>query len=50
MKTDQIIEKTDLDEMGYDVRWGAYRFRLNKGDISKKQAIIKDLLENAEKI
>ncbi|MCO5291081.1 MAG: hypothetical protein M9959_05015 [Chitinophagaceae bacterium] len=48
-ETDQIIEKNDLDEMGYDVRWGAYRFRLNKGDISKKQAIIKDLLENAEK-
>jgi len=48
-ETDQIIEKNDLDEMGYDVRWGAYRIRLNKGDISKKQAIIKDLLENAEK-
>lgn len=46
---DQIIETNDLDEMGYDNRWGNYRIRLNKGEISKKEAVIKTLLEKAEK-
>lgn len=46
---DQIIETNDLDEMGYDNRWGNYRIRLNKGEISKKEEIIKSLLEKAEK-
>ena len=46
---DQIIETNDLDEMGYDKRWGNYRIRLNKGEITKKEEIIKDLLEKAEK-
>jgi predicted transport protein len=46
---DQIIETNDLDEMGYDNRWGNYRIRLNKGEISKKESIIKTLLEKAEK-
>lgn len=46
---DQIIETNDLDEMGYDNRWGNYRIRLNKGEISKKEEIIKTLLEKAEK-
>lgn len=46
---DQIIEANELDEMGYDSRWGNYRIRLNKGEIQKKQEVIKDLLERAEK-
>lgn len=46
---DQIIETNDLDEMGYDNRWGNYRIRLNKGEISKKEEIIKTLLEKGEK-
>ena len=46
---DQIIENNDLDEMGYDNRWGNYRIRLNKGEISKKEEVIKTLLKKAEK-
>ena len=45
---DEIIEKNDLDEMGYDSRWGTYRIRLNKGDIKKHEAVLKDLLIKAE--
>ncbi|MEO0128603.1 MAG: hypothetical protein ABIL44_12760 [candidate division WOR-3 bacterium] len=45
---DQIIESNDLDEMGYDNRWGNYRIRLNKGEISKKEEILKILLQKAE--
>lgn len=48
-EVDQIIETNDLDEMGYDNRWGNYRIRLNKGEIVKKEEIIKTLLEKAEK-
>ena len=46
---DQIIESNDLDEMSYDKRWGNYRIRLNKGEISKKTEVIQTLLEKAEK-
>jgi hypothetical protein len=45
---DHIIENNELDEMGYDSRWGKYRIRLDKGEISKKEGILKDLLEKAE--
>ena len=48
-EVDQIIETNDLDEMGYDNRWGNYRIRLNKGEIVKKEEIIRTLLEKAEK-
>lgn len=45
----QIIESNSLDELEYDKRWGQYRLRLDKGDISKKKDVLKDLLEKAEK-
>lgn len=46
---DQIIETNDLDEMGYDSRWGNYRIRLNKGEITQKQDTIVSLLQKAER-
>ncbi|NLN64674.1 MAG: hypothetical protein GX144_04575 [Clostridiaceae bacterium] len=45
---DQIIEANDLNEMGYEGTWGRYRIRLNKGDISKKEEVLKILLEKSE--
>jgi len=48
-EVDQIIEENDLDEMGYDNRFGNYRIRLNKGEITKKSEVIKTMLEKAEK-
>jgi hypothetical protein len=47
-EVDEMIEKNDLEEMDYDSRWGAYRLRLNKGDIKKHQELLKDLLRRAE--
>lgn len=44
---DEIIEKNELDEMGYDSRWGNYRIRLDKGDIKKHEKVLKDLLIKA---
>lgn len=48
-EVDQIIEENELDEMGYDSRWGNYRIRLNKGEINKKNEVIKTILKKAEK-
>jgi len=45
---DELIQNHDLDEMGYESRWGNYRIRLNKGDISKNEELLKTLLQKAE--
>lgn len=45
---DKIIEEQELDEMGYDSRWGNYRIRLNQGEINKKKEVLETLLEKAE--
>lgn len=45
---DEIIETNELDDMGYDNRWGAYKIKLDKGEVSKKEAVLKELLEKAE--
>ncbi len=47
-EVDQLIEESELDEMGYDNRWGNYRIRLNKGEIGKKNEVIRTMLERAE--
>lgn len=48
-EVDEVIEKNELDEMGYDSRWGNYRIRLNKGDVKKHEELLRDLLIKAEK-
>jgi len=45
---DEIIEKAEIEEMGYDNRWGNYRLRLSKGDIKKYSDVLKKLLIKAE--
>jgi hypothetical protein len=45
---DNIIEKSALEEMDYDSRWGRYRIRLNKGDIKKHHDVIKNFLTLAK--
>jgi hypothetical protein len=45
---DEIIEKAEIEEMGYDNRWGSYRLRLSKGDIKKHSDVLKELLIKAE--
>ncbi len=45
---DEIIENNNLDDMGYDNRRGAYKIKLDKGEVSKKETVLKELLEKAE--
>jgi hypothetical protein len=45
---DEIIENSEIEEMGYDNRWGNYRLRLSKGDIKKHSEVLKNLLIKAE--
>lgn len=44
-----LIEKGDLDDMGYDARWSRYRIRLTKDDVSEKKEIITNLIELSHK-
>ena len=46
---DQLIESHELDEIGYDRHWGAYKIKLNKNEIKKKAEALTSLLEMAEK-
>ncbi len=47
-ENDELIEKNGIEEMDYDNRWGAYRIRLNKGDVKKHLDILMELLNKAE--
>ena len=33
----KIIDENELDDMGYQKRWGVYRVRLNKNDLEDKK-------------
>ncbi len=44
---EEKLENSDLDLMDYDRRYGRYRIRLTKDDLSKYQEIIKNLLKDA---
>lgn len=45
--TDKKIENAGLDLMGYDNKWGKYRIRIFKKDLSENKALIMDLLKKA---
>ena len=47
---DTILEENQLDDMGYNKRYGNYRIRLTKGEIQKKKEVLKDLLTKAEEL
>ena len=41
------LEEAGLDVMEYDSRWGRYRIRLAKGDITKHEKFIEEILRRA---
>jgi hypothetical protein len=41
------LEQSGLDVMDYDARWGRYRIRLSKGDITKHKEVLVSLLTKA---
>ena len=41
------LEKSGLDLMDYDSRWGRYRIRLKPKDISKQHKILEELIAEA---
>lgn len=47
---DTILEENQLDDMGYNKRYGNYRIRLTKGEIQEKKEVLKDLLTKAEEL
>jgi hypothetical protein len=49
-KTDDVgtaLESAGLDVMDYDNRWGRYRIRLEKGDVTKHRDLLRQLFEAA---
>jgi hypothetical protein len=47
-ETDSFIDKSEIEEMDYEARWGQYRLRLSKDEIKKKEEFLKELLQKAE--
>lgn len=41
----KIIDDSGLDDMGYETKWGRYRFRLSKQDLKSKKDILTNLLK-----
>lgn len=46
-ETEAMIEKTGLDVMDYDKRWGRYRLRLGKGEVSRFAEVLSELAKQA---
>ena len=49
-QTQEKLEAAGLDVMDYDDRWGRYRIRLTKGDVTKHTEILSKLLAEAHGI
>jgi hypothetical protein len=43
----KIIDDANLDDMGYDARWGNYRIRVSKQDLRKNKEAYTTLLKMA---
>jgi hypothetical protein len=43
----KIIDDSNLDDMGYDARWGNYRIRVSKQDLKKNKEAFTTLLQMA---
>lgn len=46
-EVDAKIEEADLDTLEYNKRWGIYRLRLTRDDISDKREILRELIHAA---
>ncbi len=43
----KILDKSGIDIMDYDSRWGRYRIRLKKGDLEKHKELIRELMKRS---
>lgn len=47
-EVEKEMQDNEMDTLGYDSRWGAYRVRLSKGEIKKKADFLRSILIQAE--
>jgi hypothetical protein len=47
--TQNIISENDLDNMGYDKKWGRYRLRIHEEILKNKTEVLSKILELAYK-
>ena len=45
VETDKLIEEAGIDLMDYDNKWGRYRIRISKQDLSKNKELLKNLMK-----
>ena len=43
----KIIDEEGLDDMGYEPRWGSYRIRISKTDLTNKVQVLQMLMQKA---
>jgi hypothetical protein len=46
-ETDQLINASGIDTLGYDRTWGTYRLRLVPSDLEKHQSLLTELMSKA---
>lgn len=46
-ETQERLEKSGLDIMDYDIRWGRYRIRLQPGEIKKNKDVLAEVVKEA---
>jgi len=46
-ETQERLEKSGLDIMDYDIRWGRYRIRLQPGEINKNKDVLAEVIKEA---
>jgi hypothetical protein len=44
---DAALEASDLDILDYDKRWGRYKIRLQKSDLTKHADVLRQVLETS---
>ena len=47
--TDQFLQESGVDLMGYDRQWGQYRIRLAPADVEKYAPLLTELMQRAQK-
>lgn len=46
-ETQKLIDENNIDDMGYDVKWGAYRIRISPTEFETKKDLLISLMKSA---
>lgn len=43
----KLIEEAELDDMGYDTKWGRYRIRVSRQEVKQKKEVLSELMRKS---